>query len=112
MEIDSSLRLHEVGLVPQIQSTALQDKAQVEPQNHDMTYGEIFMTNDIMVIEQKISKLEVRYKQRGQKLEQQKSILITKDMLHMCSTMTNNVVKNFLCLMTYDLMIRPMVKYS
>ena len=51
------------------------------------------MTNDIMAIEEKITKLEVRYKQRGQRLEQQKSILITKDMLHMSSTMTNYVVE-------------------
>ena len=35
-----------------------------------------------MVIEQKISELEVKYKQKRQKLEQQKSVLAIKDMLH------------------------------
>ena len=48
-------------------------------------------TNDIMVIEQKISELETRYKQKKQKLEQLKSVLVTKDKLHTSNKTPNKV---------------------
>ena len=45
------------------------------------------LSNDITLIEQKISELGARYKQRRQKLEQQNSTLVNKDMLNARSKM-------------------------
>ena len=70
------------GFVPQIQLTALKDKTVVQSENQFLTSCEIDSTNDVIVIEEKISQLEVRYKKNRQKLEQQKSVLVTKDMFH------------------------------
>ena len=47
-----------------------------------MASSEIDMSNDITVMEQKISELEVRCKQERKRLEQQKFILVPKDMLN------------------------------
>ena len=55
-----------------MQLTILQDKSQIESERSYSTLSEIDTTNDITVIKQKISELDVKYKQKGQRLEQQK----------------------------------------
>ena len=62
----------------------------IESVNQDLTSSKINTFNDIMMIEQKISQLVVRYKQKT-KAEQQKSVLVTTDMLHISRRMTNYV---------------------
>ena len=58
----------------------LKDKTELEKQ--DSASNERDRTNNITAIEEKISELQVRYKQKKQNMEQEKSILVTKDMLH------------------------------
>ena len=62
-----------------MQATALQDKTQKETENRNLTSNKIDTALDVIIIEQKISEVEVKYKQKRQKL--QKSILVTKDVL-------------------------------
>ena len=45
--------------------------------------------NNIMVVEQQILNLETEYKEKRQRLEGQKSVLVSKDLLHM-----NNIEKS------------------
>ena len=62
-----------------MQSTALPDEMLGESDNQELTSSEVDPSNDLIIILQKISDREVRYKQKRQKLEQQKSVI--KDML-------------------------------
>ena len=70
------------GFSPKMQFTALQDKVLIGSENQDSTSSEVHSNNVITVREQKISELELRYKPKRQTLDQQKSVLVTKDMLH------------------------------
>ena len=56
-----------------------------ESDNQELSSHDVDPSNDIPVIEQKISELEIRYKWKRQMLEQQMSILVTKDMLNASS---------------------------
>ena len=49
-----------------MQSTTLQDETQPESENRESTSSKINTTHDIAVIEQKVSDLEVKYKQKRQ----------------------------------------------
>ena len=63
-----------MGFVFQMQSSTLQDKLLIWSDDQE-TSNEIDQNNtDVMVTEEKISEVKVRYKQKWQKLEQQKSI--------------------------------------
>ena len=53
-----------------MQLTTLQVMIQIESENRDLTSSKIGTNHDITVIEQKISELQVKYKQKKQKLEQ------------------------------------------
>ena len=56
-----------------------------------MTYSEVdFSPAYITIMEQKISELEVRYIQKQQRLEQQRSTLVTKDMPSVSSKMPSS----------------------
>ena len=52
-----------VGFISQIQSTVLQDQMLIESNNQELVSSEVDPSNYITVVEQKISALEVRYKQ-------------------------------------------------
>ena len=66
-----------------MESTILQDEIPPESENRNLTQSKIGATCDITVIECKILNLEAEYKLERQRLEQQKSLLVTKDLLHM-----------------------------
>ena len=67
----------------------LQDKTQIESRNRDSTPSEINTTYGVTVTEEKISEPEASYKQKMQRLEQQKFILVTKDILHTSSKVSS-----------------------
>ena len=78
-----------VGFEMQLQSIALQNELQREIKSRTSTQSEIHKAGDVTIIEQKISKLETKYRQKRQQVEQQKqSMLVTKDLLQM-----SNVIK-------------------
>ena len=62
--------------------------------NQELTSTEVDTSNDIIVIEQKITKLQARFKQKRQKLEPQKSILLTNDILNASSKMSTCTIGN------------------
>ena len=65
-----------------MRSNALQDRSLIESDTQDSPSSEMNTTNNIIVAEQEISKYKVRYKQRRQKLGQQKSVLETHNMYY------------------------------
>ena len=73
-----------------MQSTTLQDEVL---ENRESTSSEIETTCDMTMIAQKFWNLEIEYKQKRQRLEQQKSILVTKDMLHTSFTVSSHVAE-------------------
>ena len=81
-----------------MQSTILQDETQPESGIRELTSRKSDTTHNIIVIEQKHSNLEVEYKQKRQWLEQQKSVLVTKDMLHTSRTVYNHLAEKHTCL--------------
>ena len=62
-EIDTPL----ASFVPQVQSTALQDRTLIGSENKDLSSSEVDTINNITVIEQKISELKFRYNQKRKK---------------------------------------------
>ena len=65
-----------------MQSTVLQNELQPETENRTSFLGEIDESYDRTVTE-KISKLETDYSQKCQRLEQQKYVLVSNDLLQM-----------------------------
>ena len=57
-----------------MKSTVLQNKTLIGSDNQDSTSSEVDASNNVTATEEKISKVEVRYKQKRQNLEQQRSI--------------------------------------
>ena len=74
-----------VGFEPQMQSSTLQDKTEMESEYRDSTSSEIDTTHYITLIEKTISELEIKHKQKKQIVKQQKSVLVTKDMIYASS---------------------------
>ena len=62
------------SFVPQMQLTALLHKTPVGSEHQDLTSNEVDSSNGITVIEEKLSKLDVTYKENRHELKQQKSI--------------------------------------
>ena len=69
----------------------LKDELQPETGSRDLILSETDVTHDITVTEHQISNLEIEYKQKRQRLEQQKSVLVTKDLLQMSSVRKSHV---------------------
>ena len=65
----------------------------MELENQDSTSSKINITHDTTVIEEKVSEIDVKDKQKRQSLEQQKSILVTHDMLHVSSKVSNHAAE-------------------
>ena len=73
----------------------LQDKILMESYNLELTSSEVDLSDDITVIEWKIAELDIKYRQ---KLDQENSILVTKDMFNASGKMSTYTTGQHMCL--------------